>query len=167
MDLTKIGDTTNQVKEKHYAFSSITLNYANESQELDSNALEAYSAAIDYKKFKENNCSASGKIFVSTVPVDSINNGKSSWFVGAAFIPFWPALPVNEIWNFNFRADIKCNGKLAHKIDFTEHEQVDAFFYGIYRVDLVNEAAKAMHQKLIRRLQEELDPTPQNDFDNG
>jgi len=143
-------------------FKSVTLLYAGETIALDSSVVAAYSSAIDSTLYSKN-CSGEAKIYANVTPTDS---SKSAWVVGAAFIPLWPALPVNEIWNFELKASIACDGFTARKIDIVEHEQVEAFFYGVYRVDLINDAASAMHKKLIRRLQEDLTPQQPMDFNN-
>lgn len=164
LNLAKIDSTEHLPKVGSDSFfKSVTLLYAGETIALDSSVVAAYSGAIDTTLYSKN-CSGEAKIYANVTPTDS---SKSAWVVGAAFIPLWPALPVNEIWNFELKASIACEGFTARKIDIVEHEQVEAFFYGVYRVDLVNDAASAMHKKLIRRLQEELEPTSSKDFDNG
>lgn len=163
LNLAKIDSTEHLPKVgSNSFFKSVTLLYAGETIALDSSVVAAYSGAIDSTLYSKN-CSGEAKIYANVTPADS---SKSAWVVGAAFIPLWPALPVNEIWNFELKASITCDGFTARKIDIVEHEQVEAFFYGVYRVDLVNDAASAMHKKLIRRLQEDLTPQQPMDFNN-
>lgn len=165
IDLTKIQKMNEKSHGKGF-FTSIPLYFNGDTLSLDSNALVAYSKAIDTGHYPKEQCQGYAEIYATASPTDTTDHGKSAWFVGAAFIPLWPALPVNEIWSFKFNAAIYCNGNIVHKVSITEHEQVEAFFYGIFRVDLVNDAASTMHQKLIHRLQEDLAPHAPADFNN-
>jgi hypothetical protein len=104
----------------------------------------------------------------STYPVAPSNKAEgSAWYVGAAFIPLWPALPVNEDWTFTFSTKIYCEGALVQSIEFIESEHVEAFWYGILRSDLVNEAATELHRKLIERLAFEFQEQRQTDLNSA
>lgn len=81
-------------------------------------------------------------------------------------IPFWPILPVDETLSFTLRARIFCNGTLVKHVEFSEQEQIKATVYGRMRSDLINNAAKEMHRKLIQRLRFELQGSRQADLNS-
>jgi hypothetical protein len=75
--------------------------------------------------------------------------------VGLAFVPFWPIAPVKETWTYRMDVRIFCNGSLTFKAELEESEHVDAFWYGKFRADLVNDASQEMHRKLLERIRYE------------
>lgn len=129
-------------------FEPITLSYGGETLYLDTNLQRAYSLAIDTASYPMENCRGVAHIAASAAP----DSTPSSWNVGAAFIPFWPAMPVEESWTYSMEVRIFCNGTLTFKASLEEHEHVNAFWYGKLRADLVNSASEEMHRKLIERL---------------
>ena len=129
-------------------FEPITLSINGQDIQLDRNLQRAYTAVIDTTSYPMDKCRGVAHIDATV----SQNSTTSSWGIGAAFIPFWPALPVNETWNYHMDARIYCNGILAFKAEFEESEHVEAFWFGRMRSDLVNDASQEMHRKLLERL---------------
>lgn len=129
-------------------FEPITLSYGGETLYLDTNLQRAYSLAIDTASYPMESCRGVAHIEASSLA----DNPPSSWNVGAAFIPFWPALPVEETWNYHMDVRIFCNGTLTFRASLDESEHVKAFWYGRMRADLINDASEEMHRKLIERL---------------
>lgn len=129
-------------------FEPITISHGGKTFFLDTNLQRAYSFAVDTTSYPKETCRG-----VAHIEASSIQDGEpSSWNVGAAFIPFWPALPVNETWSYRMDVHIFCNGALTFKATFDESEHVSAFWYGHMRADLVNDASQEMHRKLLGRL---------------
>lgn len=118
------------------------------SQELE----QEYNSAIDLAKYPKEQCS--GKIQIDV----AIQQGQESspWAIPLAFIPIWPLQPVDETWSYFFSSEFICNKTIVKKINFTESQKIRATFYGKLRSDLVNEASREMHSKLIHRLAFEL-----------
>ncbi len=129
-------------------FESFPLTYGDNTEALDSNLQNAYSAAVDSSFYSRKTCHGSGHITATVSP----DRRPGEWGIGAAFIPFWPALPVSETWHYHMDVQIFCNGTLTFKAEFEESEHVEAFWYGKMRADLVNSASLEMHRKLIERL---------------
>lgn len=129
-------------------FEPITLAYDGKSRPLEDNLQKAYSAAIDTVFFPSESCHGKASIVASAEP----DGAPDEWGIGAAFIPFWPALPVSETWHYHMDVQISCNGATAFKAEFEESEHVEAFWFGRMRADLVNDASQEMHRKLLERL---------------
>ena len=129
-------------------FEPITISYAGQTQTLDTNLQRAYSFAVDTSSYPMESCRGVAHIDASVTP----DGESSSWNIGAAFIPFWPMLPVSETWHYRMEARIFCHGTLTFKVEFEESEHVKAFWYGRMRADIVNEASQEMHRKLLERL---------------
>ena len=129
-------------------FEPISLSFNGEHILLDRNLQRAYTAVIDTASYPMESCRGVAHIEASVTP----DSETSSWGIGAAFIPFWPALPVSETWIYHMDTRIYCNGILAFKAEFEESEHVDAFWFGRMRADLVNGASQEMHRKLLERL---------------
>ena len=114
--------------------------------------LRAYTAAADSEAFPREHCRG-----VAAVQAQVQQNAPASaWGLGATIIPFWPALPVDETWTYTLSARIFCDGTLVKRVEFTEESRVQAFWYGMMRSDLLNEASSEMHKKLVQRLSFEL-----------
>ena len=107
-----------------------------------------YSFAVDTLNYPMESCRGVAHIDASVTP----DGESSSWNIGAAFIPFWPMLPVSETWHYRMEARIFCHGTLTLKVELEESEHVKAFWYGRMRADLVNDASQEMHRKLLERL---------------
>ena len=129
-------------------FEPITITYGGDTLYLDTNLQRAYSFAVDTASYPMESCRG-----VAHIEATSAQDGTpSSWNVGAAFIPFWPAMPVEETWNYHMDVRIFCNGSLTFKATLEESEHVSAFWYGRMRADLINDASQEMHRKLLERL---------------
>jgi len=129
-------------------FEPITISYAGTTSVLDTNLQRAYSFAVDTSSYPMESCRGVAHIDASVTP----DGENSSWNIGAAFIPFWPILPVSETWHYRMEARIFCHGTLTFKVEFEESEHIKAFWYGRMRSDLVNNASQEMHRKLLERL---------------
>jgi hypothetical protein len=111
-----------------------------------------FTAAADAEAFPREHCRG-----VAAVQAQVQQNAPASaWGLGATIIPFWPALPVDETWTYTLSARIFCDGTLVKRVEFTEESRVQAFWYGMMRSDLLNEASSEMHKKLVQRLSFEL-----------
>ena len=152
-------------RQEHPFYREINLHHNGKAQPLSEDLKKAYSSAISEQTFPSNKCYGNADIHVSVAPSNKAEG--SVWYVGAAFIPLWPALPVNEDWTFTFSTKIYCEGALVQSIEFIESEHVEAFWYGILRSDLVNEAATEMHRKLIERLAFEFQEQRQTDLNSA
>ena len=129
-------------------FEPISLTYGEKTVYLDTNLQRAYTFAVDTLSYPMESCRGVAHIDASVTP----DKPESSWNIGAAFIPFWPALPVSETWHYHMEARIYCHGTLTFKAEFDESEDVKAFWYGRMRAGLVNDASQEMHRKLLERL---------------
>lgn len=129
-------------------FDKITLDYAGKTFALDSNLHNAYNNAVDTLSYPLKSCSGNAKIF----SIITQNTDQSPWYVTTAFLPFSPAMPINETWTFIMNVQIYCGGILAYKGNFIESENVSAFFYGKLRTDLANKTIEELHRKLINRI---------------
>lgn len=152
-------------RQEHPFYKEINLYHNGTALPLSEDLKKAYSSAISEQAFPSDKCYANADIYVSIAPTSKAEG--SAWYVGAAFIPLWPALPVNEDWTFTFSTKIYCEGALVQSIEFIESEHVEAFWYGILRSDLVNEAATEMHRKLIERLAFEFQEQRQTDLNSA
>ena len=133
-------------------FEKITLYYGGKSQVASKELLQEYSNAATQTSYAREGCRGNASIFVR-VKQDS---PQSAWTLGAVIIPFWPILPVDETLHFTFRANIYCNNSLVRKIEFFEQEKIKATLYGRLRSDIINDAARETHKKLVQRIQYEL-----------
>lgn len=129
-------------------FEPISITFGDKTVYLDSNLQHAYSMAVDTSSFPLESCRGVAHIDASVTP----DAKPSSWSIGATIIPFWPAMPISETWNFHMEASIYCHGALTFKVEFNESESVQAFWFGKLRADLVNDASQEMHRKLLERL---------------
>lgn len=149
-------------QEKFSFFGNIPFVYGGDSLELSQDLLRAYTAAATPEDYPRNSCRGNAEIIASVKQVSA----PSSWTLGAVIIPFWPILPVDETLSFTLRARIFCNGTLVKHVEFSEQEQIKATVYGRMRSDLINNAAKEMHRKLIQRLRFELQGSRQADLNS-
>lgn len=149
-------------QEKFSFFENIPFVYGGDSLELSQDLLRAYTAAATPEDYPRNSCRGNAEIIASVKQ----ESAPSSWTLGAVIIPFWPILPVDETLSFTLRARIFCNGTLVKHVEFSEQEQIKATVYGRMRSDLINNAAKEMHRKLIQRLRFELQGSRQADLNS-
>ena len=63
---------------------------------------------------------------------------------------------MDETWTYTLKLQILCDGVLVKRVEYKEEETIRAGLYGKLRSDLLNNASKDMHRKLIRRLAFEL-----------
>lgn len=143
-------------------FEPISITYNGSQKLLEPQLQRAYTDAVDTTAYPMESCRGNIDI-AATVFQDS---EKSSWYVPAAIIPFWPAMPIDETWNYHTTVRIYCNGTLTYKAEFDESEKVKAFWYGKLRSDLVNKASEAMHKRLLERLRYELKQNRNTDLNS-
>ncbi|MBQ3715819.1 MAG: hypothetical protein II892_09625 [Fibrobacter sp.] len=150
---------------EHPFYSKIVMHFDGKAQPLTAELQKAYSSSVNEQAFPSDRCYGTADIYASIAPSDKDEG--SAWYVGAAFVPLWPALPVNEDWTFTFSTQIFCDGTLVQSLEFIESEHVEAFWYGALRSDLVNDAATEMHRKLIERLAFEFHEQRQTDLNSA
>ena len=150
---------------EHPFYGDIVLHFNGKDQPLTAELQKAYSSAISERAFPSDRCHGTAEIYASVAPSDTAAG--SAWYVGAAFVPLWPMLPVNEDWTFTFSTQIYCDSTLVHSLEFIESEHVEAFWYGALRSDLVNDAVAEMHRKLIERLAFEFHEQRQTDLNSA
>lgn len=138
--------------EKYSFFGNIPMVFNGDTLQLSQNLLRAYTAAASPAMYPREHCRGTASI---TANVKQNSEG-SILAIGAAFIPFWPFLPVNETWTYQLNAGIYCDGTLVKHVEFTEEEQVRAILYGKFRSDILNKASEEMHRKMVQRLGYEL-----------
>lgn len=132
-------------------FEPITIAYGGDTLYLDTNLQRAYTRVIDTLSYPMESCRGVAHIDASVAQDEQ----PSAWNVGLAFVPFWPIAPVKETWTYRMDVRIFCNGSLTFKAELEESEHVDAFWYGKFRADLVNDASQEMHRKLLERIRYE------------
>lgn len=142
--------------EKYSFFQNIPFVFGNDTLELSQDLLRAYTAAASAEAFPRERCRGNA-VIQATVQKNGEN---SAWVLGAIVIPFWPVLPVDETWTYKLTARIFCDGTLVKQAEFTEEGSVKATLYGMLRSDLLNEASREMHRKLVQRLAFELGDRP-------
>lgn len=147
--------------EKYSFFGNIAFIYGNETQELSQDLLRAYTKTASEKDFPRETCRGDATIKATVKQ----NQPPSAWILGT-LIPFWPILPVDESWTYTLSARIFCNGTLVRHVEFIEQQDVNATLYGMLRTDLVNNASREMHRKLIQRLSFELNANRQTDMNS-
>lgn len=150
-------------QEKFSFFGNIPFVYGGDTLELSQDLLRAYTAAVSPETYPRNVCRGNAEITASVRQ----ESPKSSWTLGAAIIPFWPILPVDETLDFSLKARIFCNGTLVRHVEFSEQERIQATFYGRMRSDIINSAASEMHRKLVQRLRFELGNERQADLNSA
>lgn len=150
---------------EHPFYREINIYLNGKSQPLSEDLKKAYSSAISEQAFPSDRCYGTADILATAAPSDKDEG--SAWYVGAAFVPLWPILPVNEDWTFTFSTQIYCDTTLVQSLEFIESEHVEAFWYGALRSDLVNDAATEMHRKLIERLAFEFHEQRQTDLNSA
>ena len=159
------GDTLTGDRPERAFYNEIALYFDGKAQTLSAELQKAYSSAVSERAFPSDRCHGTASILATVAPSDTAEG--SAWYVGAAFVPLWPALPVNEDWTFTFSTQIYCDGTLVQSLEFIESEHVEAFWYGALRSDLVNDAAAEMHRKLIERLAFEFHEQRQTDLNSA
>ena len=127
-------------------FEPITIAYGGDTLYLDTNLQRAYTRVIDTLSYPMESCRGVAHIDAGV----SQDAQPSTWNVGLAFIPFWPISPVSETWTY--KMDV---GTLTFKAELEESEHVEAFWYGLLRADLANNASQEMHRKLLERIRYE------------
>ena len=147
--------------EKYSFFGNIAFIYGNETQELSQDLLRAYTKTASEKDFPRETCRGDATIKATVKQ----NQPPSAWILGT-LIPFWPILPVDESWTYTLSARIFCNGTLVRHVEFIEQQDINATLYGMLRTDLVNNASREMHRKLIQRLSFELNANRQTDMNS-
>ena len=153
VDLTQANlEGVSLTTEKFSLFGSIPVIVNGDSLEMSQDLMRAYTAAADAEAFPREHCRGVAAVQAQVQQ----NTPASAWGLGATIIPFWPALPVDETWTYTLSARIFCDGTLVKRVEFTEEARVQAFWFGMMRSDLLNEASNEMHKKLVQRLSFEL-----------
>ena len=150
-------DTTRAVpteKSSHpLLFNQIFLTFGKDTLWLSQDLLSAYDRAAPQDIYPREKCSG----FANIQALVTQNGESSPWSIPLSVIPFWPVMPVDETWSYTLRLQIRCDGVLVKQAEYKEEETIHAYFYGKLRSDLLNNASKDMHRKLVQRLAFELD----------
>ncbi|MCF0214889.1 MAG: hypothetical protein HUK21_00245 [Fibrobacteraceae bacterium] len=134
-------------------FKEFSINYGGKTLVPPKELVQEYSAIINPEQYHPDKCYGKASIYI-----DVQEKTTSAWYLGLVILPIWPILPVNEVLVYNMDAQIYCNNQVVHHLQLKEEEHIQATFYGPLRSDLVNKASSLMHQKLIRRMEYELQP---------
>ena len=149
-------------EEKFSFWGNIPFLYGNDSLELSHDLLRAYTKTASETDFPRESCRGEASIKA----IVKQNEPNSAWLVGV-LIPLWPILPVNESWTYELSARVFCNGALVRHVEFIEQQDINAILYGRLRTDLVNNASKEMHRKLVQRLAFELNANRPTDLNSA
>jgi len=148
--------------EKYSFFGNIPFIYNSDTLELSQDLLRAYTEAASENDFPRESCRGEATIRTSVKQ----NKPLSAWNLGL-LIPFWPIVPIDESWTYMLSARIFCNGSLVRHIEFLEQQDIQTYFYGHLRTDLVNKASREMHRKLVQRIAFELNMNRPTDFNSA
>lgn len=167
LDLTQINTTTEinlQKSSTDTFFKNFKIFYGNDTLSASTKLKQAFVAAFD-SSYTDGSCYSNAQVNAIVTSTDS--SGWNPWYIGAAFIPLWPFLPIEEDWTFKMHMDIICNNILVRQFEFIENEHVEAFLYGALRTDLANQASSEMYHKLIDRIKFELNQSRQADLNSA
>lgn len=133
-------------------FDRIPLILGSDSLWLSEGLRQEYDRAANQDFYPREKCNGSASILAQVVQ----NAEASPWSIPLFVIPFWPVMPVDETWTYTLNVQIHCDGVLVKQAEYKEEETVKANLYGKLRSDLLNNASKDMHRKLVQRLAFEL-----------
>ena len=147
----------NAIKEKSSSeqkslFNKISLTLGNDTLWLAQGLLDEYNQAIPQEVYPSDRCTGSANIQAQVAQ----NAEASPWSIPLFVIPFWPVMPVDETWTYTLQVQILCDGVVAKQAEYREEETIRAEFYGKLRSDLLNNASRDMHRKLVQRFAFEL-----------
>lgn len=149
------GDNSVKTKpssEQHPLFDKIPLTLGTDTLWLAQDLLDAYDQAVPQEIYPNHKCKG-----VANIRAHVVQNAEASpWSIPLFAIPFWPVMPVDETWTYTLNVQIHCDGVLVKQAEYKEEETVKADLYGKLRSDLLNNASKDMHRKLVQRLAFEL-----------
>ena len=133
-------------------FNKIPLILGADTLWLSEGLRQEYDRAANQDVYPREKCNGSASIRAQVVQ----NAEASPWSILLFVIPFWPVMPVDETWTYTLNVQIHCDGVLVKQAEYREEETVKASLYGKLRSDLLNNASKDMHRKLVQRLAFEL-----------
>ena len=133
-------------------FDKIPLIFGADTLWLSENLRQEYDRAANQDVYPRDKCNGTASIRAQVVQ----NAEATPWSIPLFVIPFWPIMPVDETWTYTLNVQIHCDGVLVKQAEYKEEETVKANLYGKLRSDLLNNASKDMHRKLIQRLAFEL-----------
>ena len=147
----------NAIKEKSSSeqkslFNKISLTLGTDTLWLAQGLLDEYNQAIPQEVYPSDRCTGSANIQAQVAQ----NAEASPWSIPLFVIPFWPVMPVDETWTYTLQVQILCDGVVAKQAEYREEETIRAEFYGKLRSDLLNNASRDMHRKLVQRFAFEL-----------
>ncbi len=149
------GPLSTQDRSQAYSaplFNKIPLLLGNDSLWLSEDLRQEYDQAAPKEVYPRDKCLGSASIQAQVVQ----NAEASPWSIPLFVIPFWPVMPVDEIWSYTLKVQIHCDGVLVKQAEYKEEETIKADLYGKLRSDLLNDASRDMHRKLVQRLAFEL-----------
>lgn len=133
-------------------FDKIPLILGNDTLWLSESLRKEYDRAANQDFYPREKCNGTTSIRAQVVQ----NAEATPWSIPLFVIPFWPVMPVDETWTYMLKVQIHCDGVLVKQAEYKEEETVKADLFGKLRSDLLNEASKDMHRKLVQRLAFEL-----------
>jgi hypothetical protein len=133
-------------------FNKIPLILGADTLWLSEGLRQEYNRAANQDVYPREKCNGSASILAQVVQ----NAEATPWSIPLFVIPFWPIMPVDETWTYTLKVQIHCDGVLVKQAEYKEEETVKADLYGKLRSDLLNEASRDMHRKLVQRLAFEL-----------
>ena len=133
-------------------FNKIPLILGNDTLWLSESLRKEYDRAANQDIYPRDKCNGSANIHAQVAQ----NTEATPWSIPLFAIPFWPIMPVDETWTYTLKTQIYCDGVLVKQAEYKEEETVKAYLYGKLRSDLLNNASKDMHRKLVQRLAFEL-----------
>lgn len=133
-------------------FDKIPLILESDTLWLSEGLRQGYDRTANQDVYPREKCNGSASIRAQVVQ----NAEATPWSIPLFVIPFWPITPVDETWTYTLKVQIHCDGVLVKQAEYKEEETVKADLYGKLRSDLLNEASRDMHRKLVQRLAFEL-----------
>lgn len=133
-------------------FNNIPLTIGSDTLWLSKGLLNEYNRAAPLDIYPRERCNGTANIQAQVTQ----NAEPDPLSLPLLIIPFWPVTPVDETWTYTLKLQILCDGVLVKRVEYKEEETIRAGLYGKLRSDLLNNASKDMHRKLIRRLAFEL-----------
>lgn len=133
-------------------FDKIPLILGADTLWLSESLRQEYNRAANQDFYPREKCNGSASILAQVVQ----NAEATPWSIPLFVNPFWPVMPVDETWTYTLNVQIHCDGVLVKQAEYKEEETIKANLYGKLRSDLLNNASKDMHRKLVQRLAFEL-----------
>ena len=133
-------------------FKKISFSLGNDTLWLSQELLEAYNRAAPNDLYPRDKCDGSANIQAQVMQ----NAPANPWSIPLLVIPIWPITPIDETWIYLLKVQISCDGVLVKQAEYREEETIRAQWYGKLRSDLLNNASRDMHRKLVQRLAFEL-----------